>query len=134
MDFSDIFRIVNLAIGVFMILGGVGQFFPDFGVNRPPRYAPLSSAARMRTLTFLPEFQIPPQVARYASFMFSFIGRGVFYLFVGCIIMGDSWWKYAAGSIIALAGIGYIALEYVPSIEPPANMRDADAGWGAEQV
>jgi len=23
------------------------------------------------------EFQIPPQVARYASFMFSFIGRGV---------------------------------------------------------
>jgi hypothetical protein len=66
--------------------------------------------------------------------MFSFIGRGVFYLFVGCIIMGDNWWKYAAGSIIALVGIGYIALEYVPSIEPPANMRDADAGWGAEQV
>jgi hypothetical protein len=23
------------------------------------------------------EFQIPPQVARYASFMFSFIGRGI---------------------------------------------------------
>ena len=77
----------------------------------------------MRILTSLSEFQIPPQVARYASFMFSFIGRGVFYLFVGCIIMGDSWWKYAAGSIIALVGIGYIALEYVPSIEPPANMR-----------
>ena len=55
--------------------------------------------------------------------MFSFIGRGVFYLFVGGIAMEDSWWKYAAGSIIALVGVGYIALEYVPSIEPPANMR-----------
>jgi hypothetical protein len=28
-------------------------------------------------LTHCSEFQIPPQVARYASFMFSFIGRGV---------------------------------------------------------
>jgi len=77
------------------------------------------------------------------------------YLFVGSIIMGDYWWKYTAGSIVALVGIGYVVLEYVPSIEPPANMRfvslllvtstrlwdcsdarhrDADAGWGAEQV
>lgn len=28
-------------------------------------------------LTSHAEFQIPPQIARYASFMFSFIGRGV---------------------------------------------------------
>jgi hypothetical protein len=55
--------------------------------------------------------------------MFSFLGRGVFYLFVGCIIMGDNWWKYAAGSIVALIGVAYIGLEFVPSIEPPANMR-----------
>lgn len=55
--------------------------------------------------------------------MFSFIGRGVFYLFIGSIVMGDNWWKYTAGSIIALVGIGYVVLEYVPSIEPPANMR-----------
>ena len=66
--------------------------------------------------------------------MFSFIGRGVFYLFIGSICLGDYWWKSAAGALIGLVGIGYIALEFVPSIEPPANMRDADAGWGAEQV
>jgi hypothetical protein len=48
--------------------------------------------------------------------------------------MGDNWWKYLAGGLIALSGVGYIGLEFVPSIEPPANMRDADAGWGAEQV
>ena len=74
-------------------------------------------------LTPLAEFQIPPQVARYASFMFSFIGRGIFYIFVGCIIMGDNWWKYTAGGIVALVGIAYVVLEYLPSIEPPANMR-----------
>lgn len=48
--------------------------------------------------------------------------------------MGDHWWKYVAGGIVAAVGVAYIALEFVPSIEPPANMRDADAGWGAEQV
>lgn len=37
--------------------------------------------------------------------------------------MGDTWWKYTAGAIIAFVGIGYVVLEYIPSIEPPANMR-----------
>lgn len=104
--------------------------------DRPAWYLnPLPTHQTTTTLTVhRTEFQIPPQVARYASFMFSFIGRGVFYLFVGCIIMGDNWWKYTSGSLVALVGVIYIALEFVPSIEPPANMRDADAGWGAEQI
>ncbi|EON60890.1 hypothetical protein W97_00100 [Coniosporium apollinis CBS 100218] len=66
--------------------------------------------------------------------MFSFIGRGVFYIFIGSVIVGDRWWKYTSGALIGLVGLAYVVLEYIPSIEPPANMRDADAGWGAEQV
>jgi hypothetical protein len=53
---------------------------------------------------------------------------------MGSIIVGDSWYKWVAGTLVGLVGIGYAVLEYIPSIEPPANMRDADAGWGAEQV
>jgi hypothetical protein len=53
---------------------------------------------------------------------------------MGSILVGGHWTKWVAGTIIGLVGVGYAALEYVPSIEPPANMRDADAGWGAEQV
>jgi hypothetical protein len=49
-------------------------------------------------------------------------------------MMGDPWYQYVPGGIIALVGVGYVVLEFIPSIEPPANMRDADAGWGAEQV
>ncbi|KAF2149001.1 COPI associated [Myriangium duriaei CBS 260.36] len=130
MDFSDIFRIVNLAIGVFMVLGGVSQFFP-IGIQNVivGVYVILFGLS-----TALLEFQIPPQVARYASFMFSFVGRGAFYIFIGCIIIGDKWYKWLPGSLITLIGIGYVVLEFIPSIEPPANMRDADAGWGAEQV
>lgn len=131
MDFSDIFRIVNLVIGVAMVLGGVGNFIHNPSVQNiiVGIYVVLFGLS-----TALLEFQIPPQVARYASFMFSFIGRGIFYVFVGCIIVGDTWYKWLPGSIVVLVGIGYAALEFVPSIEPPANMRDADNGWGAEQV
>jgi len=38
------------------------------------------------------------------------------------------------GSLIGLVGLVYAGLEFVPSIEPPANMREADGGWGAETV
>jgi len=74
MDFSDIFRIVNLATGALMVLGGVSQFFPEPSVR--------GTICAVYIILFglgnaLLEFQIPPQVARYASFMFSFIGRGV---------------------------------------------------------
>ncbi|KAI2635095.1 Golgi apparatus membrane protein TVP15 [Xylaria nigripes] len=130
MDFSDSFRIVNLVVGVIMILGGISQFFN----------ASLQSVIiGVYVIIFgafvgLLEFQIPPQVSRYASFMMSFIGRGIFYIFMGSILLSHHWTRYVAGSIIGLTGVAYVALEFVPSIEPPANMRDADPGWGAEQV
>lgn len=66
--------------------------------------------------------------------MFSFLGRGVFYIFLGCIACGDNWWKWVAGVVVAVVGLVYVALEFVPSIEPPANMREADQSWGAEQI
>ncbi|ETS83797.1 hypothetical protein PFICI_05673 [Pestalotiopsis fici W106-1] len=115
-----------------MILGGISQFFTEangfqsfiIGV-----YVILFGAA-----IGLLEFQIPPQVSRYASFLFSFIGRGIFYIFMGSILLGGGVLRIIAGSLVGLIGVGYAVLEFIPSIEPPANMREADAGWGAEQV
>ena len=42
--------------------------------------------------------------------------------------------RYLAGSVVGLIGVGYGVLEFIPSIEPPANMRESDPGWGAEQI
>jgi hypothetical protein len=80
------------------------------------------------------EFQIPPQVSRYASFLFSFVGRGIFYIFVATIIFSSSALMYILVAVIGLIGLAYCVLEFIPSIEPPANMREAEGGWGAEQV
>ncbi|TPX13109.1 uncharacterized protein E0L32_006535 [Thyridium curvatum] len=130
MDLSDSFRIVNLVVAVIMVLGGVSQFFPiSFQSIIIGCYVIIFGLA-----TALLEFQIPPQVSRYASFLFSFIGRGIFYIFIGSILLHDHVLRVIAGSIVGIVGVIYVALEFIPSIEPPANMREADAGWGAEQV
>lgn len=56
------------------------------------------------------------------------------YIFVGSILLHNGVLRIIAGSIIGLTGVGYVALEFIPSIEPPSNMRESDQGWGAEQV
>ncbi|KAM3065746.1 hypothetical protein ACMFMG_010028 [Clarireedia jacksonii] len=130
MDFSDAFRLVNLAAGVLMVLGGISQFF-----QLSLQSIIIGSYVIIFGIcTALLEFQIPPQVSRYASFLFSFIGRGCFYIFIGSILLNNHVLRIIAGSLIGLIGVAYVALEFVPSIEPPANMREADGGWGAEQV
>jgi hypothetical protein len=56
------------------------------------------------------------------------------YIFVGSILLEGFVLRYVAGAIVGITGVGYCALEFLPQIEPPSNMRDADAGWSAEQV
>ncbi|KAK5241233.1 hypothetical protein LTR99_004712 [Exophiala xenobiotica] len=133
MDFSNIFRLVNLAVGGIMILGGISQFIPHIGFRNiiVGIYVIIFGLA-IAGLELLP--QVPPYLPKYASFLFSFLGRGIFYIFVGCIILENNVLRIIAGTIIGFVGVGYCALEFLPSIEPPSNMRDADAGWGAEQV
>jgi hypothetical protein len=132
MDYTNIFRFINLITGGIMVFGGVSQFFPiSFQGVVVGVYVILFGLA-----TALLEFRIPDQVAKYCSFYFSFIGRGVFYSFIGCITLGDTVLRIVAGSLLIFLGVVYFALEFVPSIEPPANMRDAMAsGEGyTEQV
>jgi hypothetical protein len=56
------------------------------------------------------------------------------YIFVGCIMLHGHVLREIAASIVGITGIGYLVLEFIPSIEPPSNMRESDQGWGAEQV
>ncbi|KAG5928801.1 hypothetical protein E4U42_007986 [Claviceps africana] len=131
MELSDIFRLVNLAVATITILGGIaGIFLLQLQSIILGAYMIVFGLA-----IALLEFQIPPQVSRYANFLFSFIGRGIFYVLIGGLLFGKQVLSNIAGAIVCIIGLGYIALEFIPSIEPPSNMRDADeAGWGAEQV
>lgn len=119
MDLSNAFRIVNLAIGVLSVLGGISQFFPvTFQSTIIAIYVIIFGLAIIAL-----EFQQPPVATRYASFMFSFIGRGLFYVFIGTIILHDHVLRIIAGSIIGGIGVIYAVLEYIPSVQPPENMQ-----------
>ena len=54
---------------------------------------------------------------------------GVVYIFAGSILLDGNFFRYTIGSVIGLIGVAYVALEFVPSIEPPQNMRDANEGY-----
>ncbi|PWY84860.1 hypothetical protein BO70DRAFT_370426 [Aspergillus heteromorphus CBS 117.55] len=125
-------RIVNIAVGVLMVLGGISQFFPASMSSIIVGIYVIIFGLIVGGLEFLPN--VPDYVYRYASFLFSFLGRGGFYIFVGSILLHDAVLRYIAGSLIGVIGLGYLALEFIPSIEPPSNMRETDQGWGAEQV
>jgi hypothetical protein len=47
----------------------------------------------------------------------------VVYIFIGSVIVGEKWFRIVPGTLVGIVGIGYAALEFIPSIEPPANMR-----------
>lgn len=53
---------------------------------------------------------------------------------MGSILLHAPAIRIIAGSIIGIVGVGYVVLEYIPSIEPPDNMKDASGDWGAEQI
>lgn len=44
-------------------------------------------------------------------------------IFIGSVIVGPRWFRILPGTLVGAVGIVYAILEYIPSIEPPANMR-----------
>jgi hypothetical protein len=50
------------------------------------------------------------------------------YIFAGSILLDHHTLDIIFGTLIGIVGIGYVVLEFIPSIEPPANMREADGG------
>lgn len=58
----------------------------------------------------------------------------IVYILLGGLLLGSRLISNLAGGAVGIIGVGYVALEFIPSIEPPSNMREADVGWGAEQV
>ena len=97
----------------------------------PPSCSPSSAVAPVR---YYPPCPPPSSFPFAVELVWLIIFTYAVYIFVGCIIPHGHWTNIMIGSIIAFIGAIYVALEFVPSIEPPQNMREADGGWGAEQV
>ncbi|KAI8974396.1 COPI associated protein-domain-containing protein [Pilobolus umbonatus] len=117
-NLSLIFRVANIIVAAFMVIGGVmtciAGGFPNFiqGIF----------VILFGVMTMVFEFKLPGFIIQFASFMFSFLGRGVFYIFIGCITLNYGGLAIASGVIIIVCGVAYVILQFV-QIEAPSNMQ-----------
>ncbi|GAO16011.1 hypothetical protein UVI_02055900 [Ustilaginoidea virens] len=101
-------RIVNLVVATITVLGGITEIF---------------------------SFQLQYIILGTYMIVFGLAIALLVYILIGGLLFGTSVLSNIAGGIVCITGLGYVGLEFIPSIEPPNNMREADgAGWGAEQV
>ncbi|KAI8390838.1 COPI associated protein-domain-containing protein [Radiomyces spectabilis] len=119
LNHSLIFRIINIVVACFMVIGGVATIM----TGGFPQFIRGIFCIIFGVMVFVFEFRLPPIVTQYVSYMFSFLGRGIFYIFIGCIILNYLALAIASGVIVVLCGIAFVILEFIPSIEAPSNMR-----------
>lgn len=134
----------SIIVGVYVIIFGLGML-----AHHSAESTKLMSSQWSPVLSSCPTFRTTPTAMLRSCFRSSAV---VFvscspapkmapaltfcpvYIFVGCILLHDAILREIAASIVGIIGIAYLVLEFIPSIEPPSNMRESDQGWGAEQV
>lgn len=126
-----VFKGINCTAGAILLLQGLGGLFAGFfGLFRGSFFLLFGVAVLNLELTD----RYVEQTRRYGSFLFSFLGRGGFYVFMSSLVISRnvgishdatsmSLTRQAIpivlGVLMMLAGALYIGLAFVPSIEPP---------------
>ncbi|ODV68244.1 COPI associated [Hyphopichia burtonii NRRL Y-1933] len=118
LDLNGAFKIANFSVAGLTVISGISQLFSGFHSFLSGLYI----IAFGLGIGFL-EFRVPSEAYTYASFLFSFIGRGIFYTFLGISINLSSIFRILAALLVFIIGVVYIGLEAVPSISPPQNMN-----------
>ncbi|KAJ2760742.1 hypothetical protein H4S06_001574 [Coemansia sp. BCRC 34490] len=68
------------------------------------------------TLTFASELIHIAVIRMYASFLYSFCGRGVFYVALGCVSVDTDSAALGIGITLVVIGVGFLATALVPRI------------------
>ncbi|KAF9570900.1 Late Golgi vesicles protein [Mortierella alpina] len=131
---ATLFRLLNIIVAVLLVLGGIvlfvqigswnsgilGVFVVAFGI-----------------LTFALEFSIPESIVYNMGFMFSMLGRGIFYVCMGLLCLSWRWFNILVGCIIMVVGLFYIGMHFkgaTPSAsmsaEPNTSNTNLNAGYG----
>ncbi|ODQ65910.1 hypothetical protein NADFUDRAFT_51186 [Nadsonia fulvescens var. elongata DSM 6958] len=123
-DLTYIFKLSNIIVGACTALGGILSFFPISLSSLIISIYTILFAAIILALEIHPA---PPiTIQTYFSFLYSFLGRGVFYVFIGALLLlqdGPGYVLKAIASwlILAIGGV-YAVLEFIPSVQKPENM------------
>ncbi|KZO94419.1 COPI associated [Calocera viscosa TUFC12733] len=109
--------LTSIIVGIYAILFGLIVGVLEFYPLSPDRHAALY---------------------RHASFFYSFIGRGIFYILFGVLLLDHYVVAYVFGSIVAFEGLVFCILQFVPiydippSMQPPNPDEEAQPVWNAD--
>ncbi|EIE85206.1 hypothetical protein G6F46_012224 [Rhizopus delemar] len=116
--FPNLIRVANIIAASLMFAGGIARCinggFSKFIVGIFIIFFGLITGAF--------ELVLPPSIIQYASFMFSFMGRALFYIFIGFITLDDGALSITCGVIIIVIGIAYV-LFHLCNVRTPSNMK-----------
>ncbi|OAD72928.1 hypothetical protein PHYBLDRAFT_146247 [Phycomyces blakesleeanus NRRL 1555(-)] len=101
-DISLVFRVINIVVAVFMIIGAVATII-DGGF---PNFIQGIFCILLGLMTAVFEFKLPGQVTH-----------------VGGITLGYKGLSIASGVIILVVGVAFVICHFIRTIEPPSNMR-----------
>ncbi|WVN86668.1 uncharacterized protein L203_101839 [Cryptococcus depauperatus CBS 7841] len=129
---AELIRLVNMGVGGFAVAGGVGSLIKhNFSSIIIGLYEVLIGAVVIFLEIRTPTEEHKTLVHKYASFMHSFLGRGVFYLLLGVLMLNYYTILYICGTAVGFVGLVFIGLHFVHVIEAPSTMQppvmDAEA-------
>ncbi|EIW70201.1 hypothetical protein M231_01642 [Tremella mesenterica] len=129
---TELLRLVNMVVGGVAIAGGVGSLIHhSFSSIIIGIYEVVAGAITIFLEIRKPTEEHKALVHKYASFMHSFIGRGVFYVLLGVLMLNYYTLLYVCGTIVGAIGLAFVGLNFIPMFEPPSTMQpptiDAEA-------
>ncbi|ORX33795.1 Golgi apparatus membrane protein TVP15 [Kockovaella imperatae] len=132
---TELLRIVNMAVGGVAIAGGVGSLLNhSFSSIIIGIYEVIAGAMIIFLEVRTPTEEHKELVHRYASFMHSFVGRGVFYLLLGVLMLNYYTILYICGTLVGAVGVAYIVLHFFRMVEPPSTMQAPTTDTEAQPV
>ncbi|KAF9985998.1 Late Golgi vesicles protein [Modicella reniformis] len=106
-----------LLAAVLLVLGGV-VLFVDIGSWNSGILGVF--VVIFGLLTFALEFTIPESIVYNMGFMFSMLGRGIFYVCMGLLCLSWKWFNILVGCIVMLVGLFYVAMHFKGATPSPS--------------
>lgn len=115
------FKVANLTVGSLCLIASISQLsylFSNFNASLLAIFGIILSVP----IIYL-EFKVPPNLYKFASFYFSFLGRGLAYILLSLLVNFGGVFKILTTLLTFLLGVSYCVFQVLPQIEEPANFR-----------
>ncbi|QLG74578.1 hypothetical protein HG535_0G04610 [Zygotorulaspora mrakii] len=115
------FKIANLTFGTLALGAAISQF-TYITSNFNAFLLAIYGVVFCIPIIYL-EFKVPPNLYRFASNYFSFLGRGLTYILIGFLINFGGIFKILITLTAVMLGLVYILFQFLPQVEEPQNFR-----------